>query len=636
MSTLIHSFFYSKVAPDKSPFKKNGFHMLAYPLEHLIKKELLELESHIHYGGGVIDKKIIFYHSIRSQISLVIIRLQSVEGAKDEFGRTGVFFAHGFIFPPEIYLQIKQPSELFGFVDQFTLSGPDKLFDSSQYDSISGNFLPFIWDDFIKDQKVYPGSKEIIPNENEIDRKILVLLYKIAIEKVENYSIVFKGEPNDISTFLSHHFYYLPNGYLKNTGWDSGFDNGKIFFFPLKIVGYSQSIPTTGEPIVYDLDSKNFQSSPTLEKSISPESYYDRWISKIALGEIVSLNPQKILNAVYNLSLFFENKCENPGRNECIPYSFFEINGGLIRVYFKEKTHNIIPTEWAEIITQNIAVSDLVNMILDKYPIGIIVDNLALSIIKAEIPLSSFKNQQIPGKFLKEGGRLIQLISKALANNILNPIDMEGLTIDERKMVYEYFLKTYDKYKVDFWNCITTESEDNALQMQEMWKYLYETFNQLELQQRIKSKIKEEWNPIALILVTEMIRNKKIYLIGRLTDSELASIFEDFILSYDKKPEYTSTLYKWIKDKKEIFEISSVLKAWVHPEDTAPDDEIKKIITTKNHKIPFLEALMTVHSEKSSIFEEKFGYTFLEIKMVKQTTSKSFFRMIIEKIKGVF
>ena len=101
----IQQLLYTKASKTDSPWNKNGYQTLGYDQNFMSRKEVLEIENRIHFPGQDVfeEKRVVFYQLINSKEYLVILYLRSLPDTKDEFGRAGMFIAHGFLFPKSIW-----------------------------------------------------------------------------------------------------------------------------------------------------------------------------------------------------------------------------------------------------------------------------------------------------------------------------------------------------------------------------------------------------------------------------------------------------------------------------------------------------------------------------------------------------
>ena len=94
----IHRYIYTRLTKDLSPTGKNGFQSAFLPGDLLGSKEVLEIESHIHFPEALeTDNSTVFYKQVKGELYLVMLILRALPEVRDEHGRGGAFLCEGFL-----------------------------------------------------------------------------------------------------------------------------------------------------------------------------------------------------------------------------------------------------------------------------------------------------------------------------------------------------------------------------------------------------------------------------------------------------------------------------------------------------------------------------------------------------------
>jgi hypothetical protein len=84
---------YTKLPPGTSPWSKQDFHTVFYPLALMQRPQVTEMESHIHWPQerDIGCKETVFFQKLQGQEYLVVLRLHTLPADRDHLGRGGIF-----------------------------------------------------------------------------------------------------------------------------------------------------------------------------------------------------------------------------------------------------------------------------------------------------------------------------------------------------------------------------------------------------------------------------------------------------------------------------------------------------------------------------------------------------------------
>lgn len=390
----IYSFIYTKVKADQSPWKKNGFQTLYYSVEVIEKKTLLDIESRIHYPGDgyTHSKTSVCWIDIKGELYQMIQFFTPLNEMVDEFGRKGMFMVQGFLLPSQIWkvspepfatLPLLKKHRIITFEDIFTLPGLDKA---------TGNLAAIQMN-----PAELPSAPHNLPQITQQSVRALEVIWRQSSGE-QDLALVVNGQPDAAAAFFNQLLAYLPEAYRIKAGFDSGFDGGKIFFFPLRVLAYSQNAPVTGDPVMYNLESGDISANAP-DPLLRP---FMRWIATHAPSGQAEIEHAAILSnwLQTNQSLAPEEKVSSP-------LGFGKANIDIIRDAFGRKAAESLGKEWSEWIGKNADGDWLLDTLLANLPNKEIALEMEDLIQQAEkIPFST----QLPGLLEQHAGPIAKAI----------------------------------------------------------------------------------------------------------------------------------------------------------------------------------------------------------------------------------
>lgn len=430
---LVQQFIYTKVPPERSPWKKTGFHMVLYPTAHLSKKDVLEIESKLHYPGqGVfVAKRVVFYQKTQAGLELGIVFLRSLE-SKDEFGREGVFLAHGFLVPEPLALQVLNPDALADILEPHAATDVDAVLGLGLADFTTGNLAPLE----IAEETLDQLRSAILPTLTDAEKKLIPALYSLATEGTNQDAVVLQGAPEAVSKALGHCLAWFPAELRIKLSYDSGFDGGKLFFFPIKLVGYSKQLPATGDPLRFDLASARFDPNERLQRFTQPNSFYSRWVQR-EKEPFASGN----LTAVYQLAGFLEGRTRELPDPLIVPKAFVEASMQDIGHTFETRAAEQLDAGWIKLYIEQETPDELLRLLLDNLAAGKFAQRLTQLILQRHITPAQQK-RALPETFVRAGGALLAALMRIWERGKLLPEDLQPLPAEDRERVLVYLMGT--------------------------------------------------------------------------------------------------------------------------------------------------------------------------------------------------
>ncbi len=427
----VYQFVYTKVPKEESPWRKADFHTVFYPVDLINKEELFEIEKRIYFPGGTFERKeTIFFQKIREEHFLIILHIKNLPEEKDTFGRGGIFICHGFLFPEELWRKYPSFLSLFEPLKDFLFEDRKRLLSSHLINRNTGDIQPLE----ISSEKVKEIPRTLPKLTSDFELKMVILFNKIASPKENRQTVLLKGEPKKITYFMDKILAYVPDDIKVNLGFDPAFDGGGLPFYPLKIVGYSESLPTGGSPIKIDLENFTIDESVEIFGLFTPSSSYERW-----LYHCREANSKEQVERAYTLSVFLDKGL--PGENYLDEKKCFcSVNKDLIIDRFQKRLENLAGTEIIEGL-KTLPADLILNLLIEDIPLHKLANHIEDLIIKKSLPLSSSKSF-MSRSIVQSGSPRLRLIEKLWREGIVEKNDFFSLPEKERIEFARYLVKT--------------------------------------------------------------------------------------------------------------------------------------------------------------------------------------------------
>jgi len=295
----IYQLIYTKLNQTDSPFARKDFHTAFYPLDFISKTELLLIENYIYIADieNFEKKQVVYFRNYQDNNYLFIIDIKLLPNEIDEFGRKGIFMAHTFIFPEELWKKNSQPSALLKYVENYKYNSRNEILNSTFINKQNGNILPIEIDINTNIIETF----EPLNNENEIF--LLKLFIDFFNPKNSSFKLILKAKEHIASNFFDKLICYFPISYKTGFGWDTLYDGGRIMDYLLPLAAYENRSPKGGAQIVaqYGLNRISYPAEFTKTEIIDP---FFRWL----FWDAVNINSFEMIEDGYNFSQFLNKK----------------------------------------------------------------------------------------------------------------------------------------------------------------------------------------------------------------------------------------------------------------------------------------------------------------------------------------
>lgn len=378
----IEQYIYTRLSAADSPHKTTGFQSAFLPAGLKGKLQAVSLEAHIHFPEivGFVDKRVVFWQEIAHETWQVILFVQSLPEVRDEFGRGGVYLAHGFLIPPSLWVNYRNPLRLSHLLEDYRFKGLDALLTSPLLDRKAGTIAAI-------DPGVYPSDDEepIAPPHHARDRMALALVYRMALRQAQDSALVYKGNPRQAEAFFTKMLSFLPAGLKGRLGWDSAFDGGKLFFSPFRLVAYTGLPPVMGyQVLLHPQQDKLVFADEAQAELVQPFDPYSRWLAacddgRYAAGEMEAAYAQS--------QALVERLPFPPGK---VSPCFAKVNVGAIREWLGEATDPMLSKPWRKALVAHLPDSAVIRLAVEGFSDEALAAATAIAILAGHLTPARF------------------------------------------------------------------------------------------------------------------------------------------------------------------------------------------------------------------------------------------------------
>lgn len=333
----VHRYIYTRLPKTQSPTGKGGFQSAFLPADLITGKEVLEIESHIHFPDGVDPKgqTTILYKKIKGETYLILLRLRPLPEVKDEHGRGGVFLCEGFFFAEADWRPIPTVTPFIERIAPYQFPSMDALLDSPEVDRVNGRITPIEVDAPAVD--VWNDEAEAPPGE------LLMAAYHVAQTQNRDLSVVLKGNPQEVTKAFEVCAVFMPESLRANLGWNDAFDGGKIFFSPLRLFGFSDIQPVTGRPAMFsEQGTQVIWPDEEIRSYGSPTDPFSHWLLEVSKNGRVQ---RQLLNEMHALSQAMVSKSPTGPEMPSDP-EFERVNAAVIRKLYESAVVPMVGEDW--------------------------------------------------------------------------------------------------------------------------------------------------------------------------------------------------------------------------------------------------------------------------------------------------
>ena len=224
---------YTNVTKDRSPKNEGGYQTLYYTHSYIDDRQSEEIEAKLVYFSSENKeiKKIFF----RLNDEIFVVSQITPSDDKDEFGRSGIYFAHTLLIKNSEFDKIA--SNPFIIFDNFK-------FNTSVNDSLNGT-------DF-KKQDIETINLDLAEISNNLPDSPLLDWNKITISKLcslavnadelhkNKVSLLFKCNPSETENILKGIFAFIPSELTKKLSFDTYFNSCNILYNYFWAVGLEE------------------------------------------------------------------------------------------------------------------------------------------------------------------------------------------------------------------------------------------------------------------------------------------------------------------------------------------------------------------------------------------------------------
>ena len=269
-------FVYTK--SETSPFKKTGFHFCAYTFAAFAAKDLLAVETHIHFPeiSDFREKRTFFSLNGRP----FVLFMTALPDERDSFGRGGMFIVHGMELPADIYSGHKSLARIVEALRGYAFTSRSTAFSSVHFAAATGDLTPLDVPDALLLQ-----TRKTIPALSVAERAGLLVALKSAVEP--EAALCLEAPPKDALGYFDKIFAWLPPEHKKRFAFDEAFDGGKLFFYPIKMTGYTKAAPVTGTPVLVARDSVG--PPEATQRWATADGYFARWAGRETTPETLEI-----------------------------------------------------------------------------------------------------------------------------------------------------------------------------------------------------------------------------------------------------------------------------------------------------------------------------------------------------------
>jgi hypothetical protein len=421
---------YTKVDPGDSPWGKSGWHTVFYPLDLLTRAQVLDLETRIHRPEDitVAHKTTVFFLRLGASDYLIILDLNEITDAKDQYGRS-IFLCQGFLFPPEIWRQAPSPLSLLPLVESARFPDRAAVLASPCVNRTTGDIEPIP----IAEEQLQALPQQLPALVTDYERRLAMLLNRWAETDPPPFVLLFKGAPDAVAALLNWVSAYVPDALKSRLGWDAALDGGDLYQYPLKIAGYSQHKPRRGDPLELDLAAPSLQLKPEWGALLEPRTPFQRWLHACpdeATTKDRLEQAYRLSNALLGEQPLREDKCFDWSR-------FAACNRDLVETQFLNRAQARLGDDLAGHVARDrdLTPAGKLDCLLDDMPPARLADIIEHTLFKQRL-----RPRRLPAEVVASGSQRLRLLDRALRGETLSTGDFAMLEPTERLELARFFL----------------------------------------------------------------------------------------------------------------------------------------------------------------------------------------------------
>ncbi|MFN8258278.1 MAG: hypothetical protein U0W24_21495 [Bacteroidales bacterium] len=430
----VHQLIYTKLNPNDSPTGKKDFHSAFYPRDYLKNQDILIIENHIFIPdvSNFTAKQVVCFQKINAETCLLIYEIRNLPSETDTLGRGGIFIAHVFIFPENLWKKLPSPIKLFEYVNGYIYNSRADLLKSSMIDKPTGNIAPIV---LHLDEKELKNTKISMPDGNFEIQLSLYLLDFFKKENREQRFIVFGKEEKSRELF-DRMVSILPNELKVEIAWDTQFDGGRMVDSNKVFVSYTNRVPKGASgSVLVNLTNSSIQLTKVFKVDEEPAPFA-RWIAgctssikySFEVEEAYHLSNAILVDEIYNFDEDWDPEC------------FANTNRKTIDKLFYKKCRKIFKAKVSKELLKLVTPKHKLLFYYDRLKYEDFTNYFLLIIETGRISESKLKNN-IPHSIIIHNN-VLKIIEKLWQTNTLDLNEFNQLHETEKLQLNRYILKS--------------------------------------------------------------------------------------------------------------------------------------------------------------------------------------------------
>ncbi len=428
----VQQFVYANVEEEDSPWGDRGFQTLFYPIDLMDKRKRMDVENRIHFPvlDGVETKDTVFFISLHGEPYLSVFHFTSLPEDVDSFGRSGKFISHGFLFPTSLWKRVPAPFDLFSLVYHYLFTTIKDALNSHMVNRQNGNIAPIsLSEDDIQNLERVPVLQD------EFHGQMALVLNDFARHGEKAFPILVRGRPGEVSALLNNVLPWVPGPFRPEIGWDPCYEKGNFTFFPLNIVGFRDSLPTTAESVLIDLSTGEITGWRG-----ESETPFEKWIASSPSDEVTPIQIDAC-EAFSNLLIGAAHP-PLPPEYQNIPAGFVKANVEDVDGAFEKGLASKVGTI-APLVAGTLNIMEKAALLVKGFPEGILVERAMEAVFKTGVRPGG-KDLSSLSALAKAGPVMFQLMARVWNGDRPVYPELKGLLPEERFTLVRYWVLTED------------------------------------------------------------------------------------------------------------------------------------------------------------------------------------------------
>lgn len=389
----IPQFLYTRVNAAQSPKKKEGFQFLAATEGFPDKKTQMEIECRLHYPGSGIFKSKTTGFTMRGQQgwNLILLFYTDLPEARDAAGRSGIFLVHGFSLP----LLDDHAGLLADDIALLLVPHVCRTYENALSMGENGTLPPI-------QIKFSPNAD----NLSVTDRQAWIWVQAGLMAPANGQAIAWQHDGDRSPLQMPGMMLSLPLALIEKLSWDDAFDNGKLHFSPVRLTGWKETLPTTGQPLIIEKSGSPRAPLPQWWADLQQHPYFNWLINSTWVP-----NSRSECEAIFAAGRFLAGDLDTLPDTLAIPDQFFTMNDTAVRGRFRQLAGRVLPTGIAEMLTQKEQPEILAQLLRKNFPPDRLAFELEKHLRTSPVEFSPETIRMLPAP-VKAASPLFELLAK--------------------------------------------------------------------------------------------------------------------------------------------------------------------------------------------------------------------------------